>query len=121
MLRLSPAIAALSLGLLSGCTAGTPAITAAGAAPQPRASQQTTHNFQMFGMSDREQFLVDTPTGQVWQLQKSGTQEKFIPVQVARIDHPEAPFWVADPNGKIHGFDTQAQADEFKRLAGISR
>jgi hypothetical protein len=28
-------------------------------------------------------------------------------------------FSVTDPNGKVHPFDTQAQADAFKKLAGI--
>jgi len=35
------------------------------------------------------------------------------------IPAASGPFIVTDPNGGVHTFDTQAQADEFKRRAGI--
>lgn len=68
-------------------------------------------------------------------LQKAATLREAIPVIKNAIAQAEnlrvgakppaaagasrGAFTVTDPNGKVHPFDTQAQADAFKRAAGI--
>lgn len=88
----------LSLGLLSGCTAGTPVTAASEKAPQP---QQIAHNYQLYGVPGA--YMVDSQTGKVWELKKEGAGEKFVAVSVQQND---APRYFNSETGKIQ--DTPA-------------
>lgn len=89
MRTLGTAFAVLSLGLLSGCTAGAPHVIAAGTAYQPQ--QHSVNRYELHGSPDKVALLVDSETGSVWRYREEKGKEEFVPVTLESKNTNKAP------------------------------
>lgn len=101
------AFALLSLGLLSGCTAGTLAPKAVEAAPQPKAPQHSVNRYELHGSPDKLALLVDSETGTIWQYDPKSATPSFKMIAVNGLN-PEVTVAYKDGK-KIYDIPTGKQ------------